>query len=569
LARDISGDGKSPQSDAMIALIGPIKLHCDFETTSANGGNSAYGVPYNVAPGTQPFLPVTDLGIYSSDGDPGPFPYYTAMSIENQFPNIPAGTPPTSSQLVSGVDYHGLVYVRNESTGGLAGLYEGYKVYSNDGGSNWGVTSIQVHFDLNTGAPRPQRKSSCDAAGLPIAPLLLHYDEVDMAVNHGRPIKHAIRGIIHGPISRNTWIWPARHCTTASGNGPDSGVGFPMGTRIRMTQAYYDANKASYNPVVRAVVDCLRYYGMIIADNNGSLFIDGTNDERWNHNDLVSTLNNIPAGAFEVIDNIYSPFTLSGPTSGAVNVSQTFTIAYTNSLDSNFSANVYMYYTPPGGSRTYMGNGTMDDNNRSFSAAFTPSVSGVYTITNDYAGDLWMAPVPSSITFTVGGPTSSIGQGAILLGPAGAVGIATSVGPPPGQRGLYSMIGGRARVEIGRPGPGRPGMSRFWNRQFVITPANSPLWQTGALQSGAVGNGAPLLNIMTVVGNATFTTTAIAAINLGPLAPVGIGSLLTIGQGVNLLAPALANGSGSLLITTVGNNLMLESGENFLLEDNS
>ena len=183
--------GVAPNSAALLSGFGSGDLRIDWSTTTANGGNSIYGMPYNVVPGNQALLPVTFLGAYASEGDPGPSPYYAGMSIEGW--NSASGVPPTQAQVSDGNDHHGLVMVRNETTGGIAYLYEGYSLYSNDGGNTWGVTKSQAVFNLITGAPRPEFSTSTDAAGLPVSPLLVNYSEAALAAAGGPAIDHPFR----------------------------------------------------------------------------------------------------------------------------------------------------------------------------------------------------------------------------------------------------------------------------------------------------------------------------------------------------------------------------------------
>jgi hypothetical protein len=148
--------------------FGSGNIRIDWSTTTANGGNSLYGIPYNVVPGNQQLDPIT-LTTYASESDPGPVPFYPGMSIENWY--SPTGVPPANLQ--PNTDYHGLVLVRNETTGVISRLHEYYQISSPDGGTTWQSVG-GARFDLTTGAPRPEFCSSSDAAGLPISPLMVN-----------------------------------------------------------------------------------------------------------------------------------------------------------------------------------------------------------------------------------------------------------------------------------------------------------------------------------------------------------------------------------------------------------
>jgi hypothetical protein len=245
----------------------------------------------------------------------------------------PFNTPPTPSQI--NVENHALVLQRDESTGGIDKLYEYYNTSSNDGGATW-LSAGGAQWDLTTGAPRPEQWTSADAAGLPITPLLVTYDQAA-----ADQINHPLRLVLGTDASYNYFVWPARHAV----NTGSFTTGLPMGSRLRLSDAWYQANRASFSPIMQSILDAMRNYGLIVADlAPGSTFqIDGVADSRWNTNDLRQ-LRTIPVSAFEVLDTIKSPMTFTGPTTGSVGQAQTFTVQYLNSQDSNFSSNIHLYY---------------------------------------------------------------------------------------------------------------------------------------------------------------------------------------------------------------------------------
>ena len=335
--------GVAPNSAALLSGFGSGDIRIDWSTTTANGGNSMYGMPYNVVPGNQALLPVTFLGAYASESDPGPSPYYAGMSIEGW--NSASGVPPTQAQVSDGDDHHGLVMVRNETTGGIAYLYEGYSLYSNDGGNTWGVTGSQAVFNLITGAPRPEFSTSTDAAGLPVSPLLVNYSEAALAAAGGPAIDHPFRICISPGLSMNAFVWPARHGVYSGSNTS----GLPMGSRLQLTQAWYNANINSFDPIDRAVVTAMYKYGVIVADlASGGMWLEGVNDQRWTTSEL-SSLGGIPDSAFQVLNTIQSPVSFTGPTSGQVGVPQTYTLQYNVAGDSNFSSSLYINVSSDGG----------------------------------------------------------------------------------------------------------------------------------------------------------------------------------------------------------------------------
>src|SRR5262249_54285539 len=155
-------------------------------------------------------------------------------------------------------------------------------------------------FDLTTGAPRPEFWTSTDAAGLPIAPLLVNYNEAAVAAAGGPAINHPFRISISPALSMNAFVWPARH--GAYSGSSDSGI--PMGARLQLSSAWYNANINSFDPIDRAIVTALYQYGGIVADlAGGGLWLEGVNDQRWTTSEL-SALAAIPDSAFQVLNTI-------------------------------------------------------------------------------------------------------------------------------------------------------------------------------------------------------------------------------------------------------------------------
>jgi hypothetical protein len=123
---------------------------------------------------------------------------------------------------------------------------------------------------------------------MPIFPGLVRYDEVDAGV-----INHALR--FTAPETRDEHVWPARHDASAL-----SGSQYPpMGQRFRL-KANYDIS--GFDPQVQVVLQALKTYGMILADNGSAWYLSGTPDERWGNDTLVSQLHQVPGSAFEAVD---------------------------------------------------------------------------------------------------------------------------------------------------------------------------------------------------------------------------------------------------------------------------
>ncbi len=252
-----------PNSDALIASIGLTKtLHPDFGADYLGG---PFGIPYIVVAGTTPRVDVSFT--YADESDPGPYP-------------IPPDAPIEGGPASTG-DRHILVIDRDDWT-----LYEVFSAYPVAGSNDWTAGSGAI-FDLASNALRPAGWTSADAAGLPIFPGLVRYDEV---VERGE-IRHALRFTV--VTTRRAYVYPARHWASAdtSSNRP------PMGMRVRL-KASYDIS--GFPPSARVILQALKSYGMIVADNGGDWFISGAPDPRWNDDEL-NTLKTVPGSAFEVV----------------------------------------------------------------------------------------------------------------------------------------------------------------------------------------------------------------------------------------------------------------------------
>ncbi|HET9066380.1 MAG TPA: hypothetical protein VFN22_11225, partial [Gemmatimonadales bacterium] len=255
----VDGLPVDPNSAAILARIGLTdRLHPDFGA-SYDGG--PFGIPYIVVPDTLTRSPVQFD--YDDESDPGPYP-------------IPADPPIEPG----GGDRHLLVVVKGE--------YKVYELYNlrREGGA-WRAGSGAI-FDLTHGTTRPAGWTSADAAGLPILPGLVRYDEV-----HERgEITHAIRFTVQR--TRRAYIAPARHWASSSTNPLD----LPMGARVRLKASF---DETPYSPAMRVIIRALKKYGMIVADNGSDFFITGTADARWNDGEN-NALKQIRASDFEVIE---------------------------------------------------------------------------------------------------------------------------------------------------------------------------------------------------------------------------------------------------------------------------
>jgi hypothetical protein len=261
--RDISSVPVDANSSAIIGFIGSgTFMHADFGAGQYLG--STIGIPYLVVGGQQP--PVTiNFTAYGSESDPGPMPVPVTAPIEG-YPNPGTG------------DRHVLVLDNSNCF-----LYELSSSYVS--GNSWNAGSAAV-WDLLSNEQRPYTWTSADAAGLPIFPGLARYDEVAAG-----KISHALRFTLQN--SRAAFIPPASHWAASSS---DSNAA-PMGMRMRL-KASFDVS--GYSTANQVILDALKKYGMIMADNGSNLYLSGAPDDRWDNSDL-HILGQVSASDFEVL----------------------------------------------------------------------------------------------------------------------------------------------------------------------------------------------------------------------------------------------------------------------------
>lgn len=275
---DISARPVDPNSDNLLASIGLERgLFPDFGAGLWEG--APIGIPYVVVAGTQPRVPVqfTD---YGDESDPGPYPIP---------PNAPIEGGP-----VSAGDRHVIVIDRDNNR-----LYETGNSYPQQDGS-WRASGGAVfHLDSNNVRPTAQpRWTSADAAGLPIFPGLVRYDEASQGPGG---IRHALRFTVSQ--TRRAYVPPATHWASSSAN-PNLP---PMGMRVRLKADY--AIPASFSAESRAILTALKTHGMMVADNGSNWYLSGAPDERWNNDRLKSELRQVTGRNFEVVrmDGLVTP----------------------------------------------------------------------------------------------------------------------------------------------------------------------------------------------------------------------------------------------------------------------
>lgn len=282
--RDISTLPIHSNSANFIASIGSTgTLHFDFG--AGLYGGRPIGIPYIVVPGSQPYIPV-NFTKYGDESDAGPYP-------------IPPNAPIEGGSQSSG-DRHVIVV-----DSGTCKLYEMFESYPQSNGS-WNVGSGVV-WNLNSDVLRPGNWTSADAAGLPILPGLVRYDEVASGI-----INHALRFTVNS--AQRDYLWPARHSASSSTN-PNLP---PMGLRLRLKA---NVNISSFSRTNQIILTALKRYGMIVADNGTSWVMSGAPDNRWNNQDLYN-LEAIPGSDFEAIDESSLQVSAnSGQASGSPSIS--------------------------------------------------------------------------------------------------------------------------------------------------------------------------------------------------------------------------------------------------------
>jgi hypothetical protein len=333
---DISAAAVDPNSIAIINFIGASTgLHPDFGSGVYQGSN--IGNPYTVVGNQQPLV-VVNYTAYGSESDPGPMPIAVTAPIEG-YPNPGTG------------DRHVLVLDNVNCF-----LYELYSSYPQPISWNAGAGAV---WDLLSNEQRPYNWTSADAAGLPIFSGLARYDEVAAG-----QITHALRFTLQN--SQAAFIPPASHWAATS----SSALAAPMGMRMRLKASFDVSGFSAKNQVI---LNALKKYGMIMADNGSNMYISGAPDGRWDNNDLRA-LGQVTASDFEVI-RMTPLYTKNNVPSGAAPQILSFT-ANSNSISAGtpvtlswqVSGASYVIVSPDAGAI------------RGTSVSVTPAQSTTYTL---------------------------------------------------------------------------------------------------------------------------------------------------------------------------------------------
>ncbi len=264
---DVSKLPLHPMSDAWMANMEPERnLHPDFGP-SYGDIPGPYGIPVTIVGGSHPKVRVKFL--YATESDKGPYPLGRRTKVEGWSWTAPG-------------DRHTITVDASTCT-----LYETF--HTSRSGGKWSADSGAI-WKLSSNRLRPLGWTSADAAGLPILPGLLRYDEVKRGT-----VDHAIRFTTNR--TDKSFLWPARH---HAGEALDPNLP-PMGARFRLKASF--AIDPSLRADTKTVLRGMKKYGLVLADNGSPWFFQGTADSRWPE-ELIAELKTIPASAFEAVDTL-------------------------------------------------------------------------------------------------------------------------------------------------------------------------------------------------------------------------------------------------------------------------
>ncbi|HXW34481.1 MAG TPA: hypothetical protein VEJ87_07870 [Acidimicrobiales bacterium] len=234
-------------------------LHPDYGPSG--NASKPYGIPWQIVSPSQPLVRVKFK--YASQSDPGPYPLSASTPIENGSDRHAIMVNPATCTLYELFDTH----------------YHSHRVSTAGSGAIW---------SLQSDALRPAGWTSADAAGLPILPGLVNYDELVSG-----SMDHAIR--FTAQCTQQSYLWPARHEA-----GQDNPSCPPMGARFRLSQTF-SLPSSQCSAMCQTVITTMKTYGLILADNGSNWYFQGTSDTRWT-DDEVDQLKQIPASAFVAVD---------------------------------------------------------------------------------------------------------------------------------------------------------------------------------------------------------------------------------------------------------------------------
>lgn len=299
---------------------------------------------------------------YPDESDPSPYPIPSNMPIETWPLETGSQTLLQWQQDASntGGDRHAILV--QPGSGFIHEMWQAKLV-----GSNW-EASNGAKFDLNSNTLRPAGWTSGDAAGLPMFPALVRYDECQRGM-----VEHAMRLVVKR--TRKEYLYPATHyaSTTAA-----SQTNVPaMGQRLRLKSSF--SIPAQWTREEKAVLLAFKKYGAIVADNGNFFSISVTPDDRWPAQ-AFDHLSTIGITNFEVIQTTgpaAGPRSLGGPVShagGNQTVSSGFLANLRGYVSFNGSAPEVQWHVYSGPGTVTFGNSAQTNTTATFGAP------GVYTL---------------------------------------------------------------------------------------------------------------------------------------------------------------------------------------------
>jgi hypothetical protein len=356
----------------MLSRLVKGKGHVDAQWSGSwtSASYNWYTIPFQVVKGDTAPLSVPGKWAYSPESK-GPYLLPPEPVVHENSKHARYAT----AKWTGGDDHHLLIYVRDESTGGLKELWEYYQpwVTWNDkkiaavAGASW------RKFDLQKGETPAPGVPSTDAAGMMFLPLVVRYDEVSRG-----SINHALRFCVNNADISPTFKWPAR--TAARAHNPETGM--PYGTRLRIKSSWWKENADAVLGVdtqARIIGEALRRYGCVLADGSGgtSIQLNGVADLRWEAK-LHARLKSIPVSAFEVVAT--PPLLqIKGPTKLEVGELGSWTLTLMPE-DSPVGEGSNINLHDPKGKLLKYQFAVIDSEHRSVTSEFRFSQPGVYTI---------------------------------------------------------------------------------------------------------------------------------------------------------------------------------------------
>jgi hypothetical protein len=382
----------STSSSTWVTTIGSTKtVHADFGSGIYDGG--PIGIPFITVSGSQTKYPATFT--YADESDAGPYAIPLTAPIEG-------GSQSTGDRHAIAIDTDNCI------------LYELYAAYPQSASWTAGAGAI---FNLLSNALRPSGWTSTDAAGLPIFPGLVRYDEIAAG-----EIRHAIRFTV--PQTQRAFVWPARHYASSL-----TGTQYPpMGARFRLRAGFDISGFSAANQVI---LRALKKYGMILADNGSAWYLSGAPDSRWNNDDLHN-LGTIHGSDFEAVD-------VSGlmidPNSGQASQSTTVSVTVTPSTASVQTNMTKQFTATVNNATTQTVNWTVNGAPGGNSTVGLVSTTGLYTAPAvPPSGGTAMVQAASTVS------PSAVGTAVVTVTSPPAAPVLTSITPNSGTQGTNVAV---------------------------------------------------------------------------------------------------------------------------------